>query len=128
VEGFVDVSMVLKAGVYALLSRGTVVYIGKSKCMLGRVYSHRNRYVQKRKGRAEVPWWLESAIPAISFDQILVFPCAIEHLDRLERHMIDKYRPRYNQHLKPPGRAETLVLAGIEMTTRPRAPELVTRR
>ena len=36
------------------------------------------------------------------FDRVFVLPCRVEDLDRLERAMIEMYRPKYNIKLKPP--------------------------
>lgn len=94
-EGFVDVSTVLRAGVYALCWRGEVVYVGKSKSVLGRVYTHRS--AARRK---EFPSWLP--IKGVQFDEFHVIPCRPDQLDAVEREMIDRYRPRHNVHLKPP--------------------------
>jgi len=126
-DEFLDVSEVLASGVYALLSRGTVVYIGKSKCMLARVYAHRNRYANRRRGK-DVPWWLEASIPAIAFDQIMVLPCSLDRLDRLEKEMIERYRPKYNERLKPSGAPPVLVVSGMAIPLAPSAPRLVATR
>ena len=96
VEGFVDVSSMLRGGVYMLLHRGVVVYVGKSKVMLGLVYSHRVAWGRKSK-RA-----LTGNIPArgILFDQILVQPAHSERINELEAALIKQYSPRYNTQLK----------------------------
>ena len=95
-EGFTDVSGLLRGGVYMLLHYGTVVYVGKSKVMLGRIYSHRAAW--GRKSRKPIT----GNIPArgILFDQILVQPCPADRIDALEAELIRKYSPRYNTQLK----------------------------
>lgn len=95
-EGFVDVSAVLRQVVYILLHQGTVIYVGKAKVGLGRLYSHRVAWGSKsRKPRT-------GAIPAkgMLFDQIMVRPCMSVEVDALEAEMIARYRPRYNTQLK----------------------------
>ncbi len=95
-EGFVEVTPILRAGVYALLYGGQVVYVGKaSKNMMTRIEAHRSL-----ASRKQYPGWLP--IKAVRFDEVYVLPCRIEDLDRIERGMIDLYRPRYNIQLKPP--------------------------
>lgn len=95
-EGFTDASAMLRCGVYALVYRGVVVYVGKSKCMLGRVYSHRSLYTSKR--RKEVPSWLPTK--GILFDGIHVRPCSPDLVDALEYDLINTYKPKYNTQLK----------------------------
>lgn len=95
-EGFVDVSAVLRQGVYILLHQGVVVYVGKAQLMLGRVYKHRVAWgSRKRKPQTAV-------IPAkgMLFDQVMVRQCASDRIDELEAEMIALYRPRYNIQLK----------------------------
>lgn len=95
-EGFVDASAMLRCGVYALVYRGVVVYVGKSKCMLGRVYGHRSNYTSKR--RKEVPSWVPTK--GFLFDEIHVRPCAPDLVDALEYALINTYKPKHNTQLK----------------------------
>lgn len=93
--GFFDASDMLKAGVYALVYRGEVVYIGKSKSMLGRVYTHRQVWRSRKGGK--VPSWLP--VKGILFDEVHIRPCRLEQLDTLEAEMIKLYKPRGNVQL-----------------------------
>ena len=90
VDGWTNVSEILRQGVYALSYRGTVVYVGQSKNMLVRVYTHKN----VRKGNA--PKWIKEAVPGPLFDEVHVIPCHPDRIDALEQQMIDRYKPRYN--------------------------------
>lgn len=94
IEGFVEVSAILRAGVYALVRDGAVVYVGKSKRMLARIEAHRSLW-----GRRSAPWL---PIKGVLFDEIHVMPCRVEDLDRIERAMIDLYKPKFNIKLKSP--------------------------
>jgi hypothetical protein len=94
-EGFVNVSTLLKPGVYALLREGVVVYIGQSTKPLHRIYAHRS--LANRKKPVD---WLP--IKGVVFDEIHVLPCRVEDLDVIERAMIDLYKPKYNIKLKSP--------------------------
>jgi excinuclease UvrABC nuclease subunit len=99
-EGFLNVGQILRSGVYALVHRREVVYVGRSKTMLVRIYSHRNIAADKRRGKnKEFPSWYP--IKGIVFDDVWIRPCPTEDLDRVEREMIAKYRPKYNQLLVP---------------------------
>ncbi len=96
-EGFIDVTPILRCGVYALVRDGVVVYVGQSKKMLSRVEAHRSNW-----GRKSTPSWMPASFRGVLFDQVFVMPCRVEDLDRLERAMIDLYSPKYNIKLKPP--------------------------
>lgn len=96
-EGFVDVSAILSAGVYALVRDGVVVYVGQSKRMLTRVSAHKSNW-----GKKSVPAWLPPSCRGILFDEVHVLPCRIEDLDIIEARMINLYKPRYNIKIKTP--------------------------
>lgn len=87
-SGFQDVSAMLRAGVYILRHQGQVVYVGQSKTMLVRVYTHRN-LARKRPQ----PWM---SIRGVVFDEVLVKVVHPDQLDAVERALIERYRPRYN--------------------------------
>ena len=112
-EGFKPIGEILRSGVYALVHRGKVVYIGKSKVMLTRIYSHRSLWGRKRS----IGEWL--AIKGILFDDVHILPCRLEDIDELEREMINIYRPKFNVQLKEPHRITTpvsLVVNGKTLT------------
>lgn len=94
-EGFTDVSQILQGGVYALVHRGVVVYVGKSKVMLGRVYSHRVTWGKKSQKAVGL-----KPIKGILFDAIWIRPCVLDQIDELEYAMINLYKPRYNSLLR----------------------------
>lgn len=96
-ENFTDVSDVLHVGVYALVKRGTVIYVGKSKSLYQRIYAHRHTAKRAAVGKS-IPSWLP--IKGFVFDQVFVRTCRIEDLDTLEAQMIETYKPRYNESLK----------------------------
>lgn len=100
-EGFINVSAILRCGIYALVREGAIVYIGQSKKPLGRIAAHRSQWGRK----SQAPAWLP--IKGILFDEIHVLPCRVEDLDRLERALIDLYKPRYNVKLKSPQPCQT---------------------
>jgi len=115
-EGFTAVSEILRSGVYALAYKGEVVYVGKSKAMLARVYTHRQVWAQKRKGNT--PAWLN--VKGILFDSIFVRPCHPDQIDALEREMINTYKPKHNELLKAPGPVTgsiTLTINGRTIST-----------
>jgi hypothetical protein len=96
-DGFVDVTAILRCGVYALVRDGVVVYVGQGKKMVARVEAHRSNW-----GRKSLPAWMPASLRGVLFDEVHVLPCRVEDLDRLERAMIDLYKPKYNVKLKAP--------------------------
>lgn len=96
-EGALDCSAVLRAGVYALIKNGTVIYVGKSKSVYQRIYSHRSTAARKAKGKP-IPSWLP--IQGFVFDQVFVWNCTLEELDGLEAEKVNLYKPKFNQSLK----------------------------
>lgn len=98
-DGFMPVSEILRGGVYALVYRHEVVYVGKSKEMLTRVYSHRQVWRAKRR-KGGVPSWVKTE--GILFDEVHIMPVAPDRIDEVERQMIERYAPKYNTMLKPP--------------------------
>jgi len=97
-EGFAEVSGILRSGVYALCAKGQVIYVGKSKSMIARINAHRRAWIDKRKGGS---WLTESlGIPALLFDEIHIRPVPPQALAEVEAEMINLYKPRYNVQLK----------------------------
>ena len=122
--GFVNVSQVLRSGIYALVYRGEVVYIGQSRAMIVRVYSHRSN------ARRATPAWMP--IKGVVFDEVHVMPCPLDKLDELEYDLINLYKPRGNTNLKhrlPSTREVTLTTpSGFSVTLNARPKVLVERR
>lgn len=93
-EGFIDASVLLKPGIYALLYNRVVVYVGQSTVPLNRIYAHRS--LRSRKA----PAWLP--IKGMLFDEVHVLPCTVDRLNEVEAALIDLYKPKYNVKLKTP--------------------------
>lgn len=106
-DGFTHEGHMLYAGIYALLRRGRVVYIGKSVSLLKRVYSHR---YNSQRAKA-----LPFGPKRMLFDDIQVMPCAPDDMDRLEREMINRYRPQYNVHWKAPSEVPLTVPLEVDL-------------
>lgn len=113
-KGFTDISPILRCGVYALCKRGVVIYVGKSKSLYSRIYTHKHFANRGAKGRT-VPSWLPTK--GIQFDEVFIRPCRLEELDTLEAEMINLYKPRYNDSLKNSlkVRLGTITIAGVEI-------------
>jgi len=95
-EGMVEVSAILGAGVYALVRDGVVVYVGQSKKMLGRISAHKSNWGKR------TPAWLPASVRGVLFDEVWVMPCRVEDLDAIEKGLINLWKPRLNIQLKAP--------------------------
>lgn len=88
-DGFVDATALVKGGVYILLLRGKVVFVGKAtSAMLPRIAAHRSL------ARKSTPAWLP--IRGITFDQVFI---KAVHPDRLEAEYLElvlEHNPIYN--------------------------------
>jgi len=95
---FMDVSKLMHCGVYALLRGKEVIYIGKSRKPLIRLYTHfRNRGRLLGKGITGP----NVNGKGISFDGVWFLPCMLGQMDTLENYMIRKYMPQHNVKGKP---------------------------
>lgn len=125
-DGFADVSALLRAGVYALCKRGVVIYVGKSKSLYSRIYTHKHFANRGAKGKA-LPDWLP--VKGIQFDEVFIRTCKVEDLDALEAEMINLYKPRYNQSLKNNLRVRlpaNFSIGGVQLSVPPR-PQIARR-
>jgi len=119
IPDFINATSALSGGVYVLVHKGKVVYIGKSKCMLVRIYAHRS--LNKRHPGSDVPKWLQ--VKGIAFDEIHIRPCALSDVDRIEQEMITRYKPKYNvNHVHPMIKAPIpLRIHGVDIVINPTA-------
>jgi hypothetical protein len=92
-ETYIDASMMLKSGVYILLYKGRMQYVGKASLPLRRIGQHQVAWLRRKQGK---PFNGQEGFP---FDEIRVMPCPKQDLDRVEREMIMRCRPKYNKHL-----------------------------
>lgn len=99
-DGADDCSAMLRAGVYALVKNGVVIYVGKSKSVYQRIYAHRSTANRAAKGKT-IPSWLP--LRGFVFDQVFIWPCTVDALADLEAEKINRYKPRYNESLKAGG-------------------------
>ena len=95
-QGATDGSALIGSGVYALIFAEEVVYVGKAKKLLTRIYSHRSVWERAMKGTK-----LPRNVKPMRFSGFQFWACEVSDLDRLEREKIAKYRPKYNERLKP---------------------------
>jgi hypothetical protein len=128
-DGFTNISDALRCGIYALCYRGQVIYVGQSKCMLVRVYSHRHA---RNKKAAQLPSWFP--IRGIVYDEVHVLPVHPDRLDEVEREMINRFKPKLNTQLKnklPVNVPVSLEVGGVSLVlnsgAHPRAPQIERR-
>lgn len=124
---FIDASPMLQGGVYILLHRQEIIYIGKAKSFLARIYTHRSTWSRLRKGD-KLANWLPTK--GIMFDQFLLRPCRPEIADTLERELIAKHNPKHNTQLRTKSTSPLppLCINGVHIgAMRPKAPEFERR-
>lgn len=89
IDGFTDVSALLRGGIYILISRGEVVFVGKaSSQMLARITTHRSL------AKKSAPPWVP--IQGVVFDQVLIRQVHPDQIDEIHSALIDVYSPRHN--------------------------------
>jgi len=96
-HGFMDVTKLIHCGVYALLRKGEVVYVGKSKQPLMRIFRHvsnRGKRLKKKMfGGFSSPTYEGKGI---MFDTVWFLPCMLGQMGTLEVRFIKLYMPKYN--------------------------------
>lgn len=110
IEALVDLTAIIGSGVYALFFGDELVYIGKAKRLLARIYAHRNMLERKRAG--------VRGIKAVPFSKVKAWPCPEVDLDRWERELIERYQPKHNTNFikpRPLDRPLTLTIQGFEI-------------
>lgn len=120
-EGFLDCSQMMRGGVYLLKHRGEIVYVGKAKCFLSRIYSHKSMWSKVRKGE-KIPSWVKDMCKGVIFDGVYLRPCAPEIADKLERELIALLKPKHNtQHVRASAPIATVMAASglVKSTPRP---------
>ena len=114
-EDFQDVSTLLRSGIYILVKRGVVIYVGKSKNLYSRIYTHKHFANRGAKGKA-VPSWLP--VKGMQFDEVHIRYVHVDDLDRVEHDTINKYKPHYNMNLKNGLKVKApinLVIGGVSL-------------
>ncbi len=94
VDNWVNISDLLKPGVYSLLWRGKIVFIGKTKCLLVALAAHRAVVSGPR-----LPEWFPTK--RVQFDGMQMIPCASDRAALLLPALIAMHQPTHNIHSKP---------------------------
>lgn len=89
--GLSDISNLLGRGVYVLIYKGEILYIGRSRCIIKRIGDHQGR---------------------IPFDCVYVKSCMDEEAE--EARLISKFKPRYNVRIPGPYHNQNLSRIGIK--------------
>lgn len=97
-------------GIYALINKGEVVYVGQSRNLWTRLGQH---FQTRRRGRGRGSTklgakWADTV--QFEFDEILIKYCFLEERDRIELEVIERYRPRFNIQIRP------VMPAGIKLS------------
>lgn len=97
----INVSDILRPGVYLLYHSGRVTYVGKAKCILAALTNHVIR------NRTRLPLW--APIPVIHFDAIEIIPCDTHRAIALQASLITIHSPTHNRPAREaPGTATIL--------------------
>src|ERR1700722_2637246 len=97
-EGFEQLNWAASpVGVYCLLRKGKVVYVGQSESVYRRLAEHHfARIRKKRKGFMETISPNDIRARKIEFDQAMVKWCSVMQLDSIEQELIRQFRPEHN--------------------------------
>mgnify|MGYP001607187402 CR=1 FL=1 len=98
-------------GVYALTVSGDIVYVGKARVLVQRLYAHWNSMCRLRSGKPA----FNRGPKGFVFAGVKILPCPIIDLDRIERQMIARHKPKHNKKLVPEGKM-TLEQIGFDLT------------
>lgn len=93
-DDFEDMSVMLGPGIYVLARNEHIEYVGKTKRLVTRIYSHANLYSRWRKTGVKPKGPFNLTV--VKFNKVWIRPCEISDLDRLERETIRALQPRYN--------------------------------
>jgi hypothetical protein len=118
-----DVSALLRPGVFLLHNHNRPTYIGKAKCLLVALAHHALR------NRASQPWWFP--VHPIAFDGISIIPCDPVRAIDLHRALVALHDPIHNRPLKSGATVDSPSTSGAPPTavrrTSPSAPTSVRR-
>lgn len=114
-EGFEPVShATAPCGVYALVAKGEVVYVGQARNVYQRLTSHLNNRLRKRQRPSDrfiSPGDIRSR--KIEYDSVLVKWVPENDLDIVERELILALRPKYNLRVVDPPKRVAVNLAAL---------------
>jgi hypothetical protein len=85
-------------GVYVLMLKGTVMYVGKSLNIFHRLGQHVIAMRRHKKGK--LPYKGKEELPFIEFDQIMVKWVPIAQIDAEEMKLIQHFLPERNDLMK----------------------------
>lgn len=102
VEDFVQFSVIGgTSGVYLLLLKGEVVYVGQSLNVFARIATHWCNLQRVRRGK--LPYSASFYDMAVFlFDEVRMKLCLVQDLDREELALIQRFRPKHNTLLNRP--------------------------
>jgi hypothetical protein len=83
-------------GVYVLIGKGQVLYVGKSLNLYMRIGAHVTAMRRFKKGMR--PYKGREDLPFFEFDQVLVKLTHISQIDAEERKLIQRFLPESNTH------------------------------
>lgn len=114
-EGFEPLSGAASpSGVYALLWKGEVVYVGQAKNVYQRITTHYNRLIDNTYVAGFVtPGDIRGM--TIRYDSAMVLWTAVEDLKDVEQELIWRLRPKYNRQVLGPIPKVKVNLAALKL-------------
>lgn len=85
-------------GVYLLIGKGEVLYVGKSLNIFHRIGQHVTAMRRHKKGLLR--YKAKEETPFIEFDEIRVKWVPIQRIDAEEMKLIQRFLPEHNAHMK----------------------------
>jgi hypothetical protein len=97
-----DVTGLLRPGVYILSFHGTVVYVGTASCILTSLATHRSLLAPGHNLPSFFP------IPRVPFDAVSIIACSTDRMTAIAQALIAHHNPSANRrtphprHPRPP--------------------------
>ncbi len=102
--GFMNITKLMHCGVYALVKKGQVVYVGKSRQPLMRIFRHvsnRGKPLGTSLNSESNAKCIKENGKGILFDTVWFLPCMLGQLYTLEVHFIKTFMPKHNVRHNP---------------------------
>lgn len=108
----IDISAILRPGVFLLWRNSRVVYVGKARCLLAALANHAIRNSQHN-----LPSWFP--LPLIHFDRIEIIPCDVERASLLLPALVELHSPIHNRKRNAAPQSQSQVITSPAPATRP---------
>ena len=101
-----DVSGLLRPGVYTLSVHGTVAYIGTASCLLTAIATHRSLLAPGHNLPSFFP------LPRVPFDAVSIIACSTDRMTAIAQALIAHHNPAANRRTTTPRHSRPLPTHG----------------